>query len=44
MGGDFNSIKFIGERRNGLNLTLEMRRFSEVIKELSLKDLLSFGG
>ena len=43
-GGDFNSIRFPGEMRNGLNLTAEMRRFSEVIEELSLKDLLSSGG
>lgn len=44
MGGDFNSIRFIGELRNGLSLIVEMIRFSEVIKELSLKDLLSFSG
>ena len=36
VGGDFNSIRFLGERRNGLNLTTEMRRFSEVIEEFSL--------
>ena len=44
VGGDFNSIRFPGEMRNGLNLTAEMRRFSKVIEELSLKDLLSSGG
>ena len=44
VGGDFNSIRFPGERRNGLSLTAEMRRFFEVIEELSLKDLPSSGG
>ena len=44
VGGDFNSIRFPGEGRNELNLTTKMIRFSEVIEELSLKDLSSFGG
>ena len=42
--GDFNSIIFPRERRNGLSLTTEMRRFSKVIEELSLKDLPSSSG
>ena len=37
--GYFNSIRFPGEMRNELNLTAEMRKFSKVIEELSLKDL-----
>ena len=36
VGGDFNSIRFPGEMRDGHNLTVEMRRFSKVIKELNL--------
>ena len=44
VGGDFNSIRFPGERRYGHNLTAGMRRFSEVIEELNLKDLPSPGG
>ena len=43
-GGDFNSIRYLGEKRNGHNLIVEMRRFSEVIEESSLKDLLSSSG
>ena len=40
VGRDFNSIRFPGERRYGHNLTAGMRRFSEVIEELNLNDLL----
>ena len=36
VGGDYNSIRFPGEMRDGHNLTVEMRRFSKVIKELNL--------
>ena len=43
-GEDFNSIRFLGERRNGLNLIAEMRRFFEVIEKLILKDLPSSDG
>ena len=43
-GRDFNSIRFPREMRYGHNLTVEMRRFSEVIEELNLKDLPSPGG
>ena len=42
--GDFNSIRYLGEKRNGHNLIVEMRRFSEVIEESSLKDLPSSSG
>ena len=44
VGGDFTSIRFPGEMRYGHNLTTGMRRFSEVIEELNLKDLPSPGG
>ena len=43
-GGDFNSIRFPEERRNALSLTTEMRRFSEVIGELRLRDSPLTGG
>ena len=36
--GNFNAIRFLEERRNALRLTAEMRRFSEVIGELGLRD------
>ncbi|RVX00548.1 hypothetical protein CK203_037030 [Vitis vinifera] len=38
-GGDFNSVRFLRERRNEFNLTVEMRRCFEVIEGLRLKDL-----
>ncbi|RVX04892.1 hypothetical protein CK203_019123 [Vitis vinifera] len=38
IGGDFNAIRFPEERRNASRLTAEMRRFSEVIGELGLRD------
>ncbi|RVW99827.1 putative ribonuclease H protein [Vitis vinifera] len=44
LGGDFNAVRFPEERRNSLRLTIEMRRFSEVIGELGLKDLPLAGG
>ncbi|RVW82108.1 Transposon TX1 uncharacterized 149 kDa protein [Vitis vinifera] len=44
LGGDFNVVRFPEERRNSLRLTTEMRRFSEVIGELGLKDLPLAGG
>ncbi|RVW20962.1 hypothetical protein CK203_107828 [Vitis vinifera] len=44
LGGDFNAVRFPEERRNSLRLTTEMRRFSEVIGELGLKDLPLAGG
>ncbi|RVW90107.1 hypothetical protein CK203_035864 [Vitis vinifera] len=44
LGGDFYAVRFPEERRNSLRLTTEMRRFSEVIGELGLKDLPLAGG
>ena len=44
VGGDFNSVRFPEERRNAPSLTAEMRRFSEVIGELGLRDSLLTGG
>ena len=44
VGGDFNSVRFPEERRNAPNLTVEMRRFSEVIGELGLRDSPLTGG
>ncbi|RVW42450.1 Transposon TX1 uncharacterized 149 kDa protein [Vitis vinifera] len=44
LGGDFNAVRLPEERRNSLRLTTEMRRFSEVIGELGLKELPLAGG
>ena len=44
VGGDFNSVRFPEERRNASSLTAEMRRFSEVIGELGLRDSPLTGG
>ena len=44
VGGDFNSVRFPEERRNAPNLIAEMRRFSEVIEELGLRDSPLTGG
>ena len=38
LGGDFNAVRFPEEGRNAPRLTAEMRRFSEVIGELGLRD------
>ena len=38
IGGDFNAVRFPEERRNAPRLIAEMRRFSEVIRELGLRD------
>ena len=37
--GDFNFVRFPGERRNDFIFTTNIRRFSDVIEELRLKDL-----
>ena len=37
--GDFNFVRFPGERRNDFIFTKNIRRFSDVIEELRLKDL-----
>lgn len=43
MIGDFNMINPL-ERSRGGNLSLDMRRFSEVIEDLELRDLPLRGG
>nr|CAN78335.1 hypothetical protein VITISV_004143 [Vitis vinifera] len=42
--GDFNMIRFPSERSRGGRLSQEMRRFSEVVEELDLRDLPLQGG
>ena len=44
IGGDFNMIRFLNERRKGGRLSPSMRRFSEVIDDLDLRDLPLQGG
>ena len=44
IGGDFNVVRFPEERRNAPRLTAEMRRFSEVIGYLGLRDFPLTGG
>ncbi|RVW23505.1 Transposon TX1 uncharacterized 149 kDa protein [Vitis vinifera] len=44
IGGDFNVVRFPSERSREGRLTSSMRRFSEVIEELALKDLPLHGG
>ncbi|RVW56523.1 hypothetical protein CK203_072539 [Vitis vinifera] len=44
IGGDFNVVRFPSERSREGRLTGSMRRFSEVIEELALKDLPLHGG
>ena len=44
IGGDFNMIRFPNERRRGGRLSPSMRRFSEVIDDLDLRDLPLQGG
>ena len=39
IGGDFNMIRFPDERRRGGRVSPSMRRFSEVINDLDLRDL-----
>ena len=39
VAGDFNVVRFLEEQSGGYKLNAEMRRFSEVIKDLELKDL-----
>ena len=38
MGGDFNVVRKMGEKRNSLSNTSSMRIFDELIKELELRD------
>ncbi|RVW91675.1 LINE-1 reverse transcriptase-like [Vitis vinifera] len=44
IGGDFNMIRFPNERIRGGRVSSSMRRFSEVIDELELRDLPLQGG
>ena len=44
VAGDFNMIRFPSERSRGGCLTQAMRRFSEVVEELELRDLPLQGG
>ena len=44
VGGDFNVVRLPSERRNCLNFSSAMRRFSEVFDELQFKDLPLAGG
>ena len=39
IGGDFNMIRFPDERRRRGRVSPSMRRFSEVINDLDLRDL-----
>ncbi|KAL6332090.1 hypothetical protein AAG906_020771 [Vitis piasezkii] len=42
--GDFNVIRFLGERNSISRLSSAMRRFSEIIEDLELRDLPLQGG
>ena len=44
MGRDFNVVRFSEERRNCQRLSTSMRRFSQFIEEMCLKDLPFSGG
>ncbi|RVW28984.1 DNA-repair protein XRCC1 [Vitis vinifera] len=44
IGGDFNVVRFPSERSREGRLTSSMRRFTEVVEELALKDLPLHGG
>ena len=44
VAGDFNMIRFPSEHGRGGRLSPTMRRFSEVIKDLELRDLPLQGG
>ena len=44
VAGDFNMIKFLSEYSRGGRLSSAMRRFSEVIEDLELRDLPLQGG
>ena len=43
VGGDFNTIRFPIERRRGGRISSSMRRFSKVIEDLGLRDILLQG-
>ena len=44
VGGDFNEILFPNERSRGVRLSNSMRRFSDILNDLDLKDLPFQGG
>ena len=44
MGGDFNMVRFLEKRSRGGRLTASMRRFSEVVEDLELRDFPLKGG
>ena len=44
VAGDFNMIRFPSERSKGGRMSPTMRRFSEVVEELELRDLPLQGG
>ena len=44
VGGDFNAVRILEERRSCQRFLASMRRFSQFIEEMCLKDLLLFGG
>ena len=44
MSGDFNVVRFLVESSRRGRLTYSMRRFSEVIEDLELRDLPLQGG
>ena len=44
VGGDFNAILYPGERATGSRIDNSMRRFSEVLNDLGLRDLPLQGG
>ena len=39
VGGDFNAVRFPGERRGGGRVSNSMRRFSEIMEDLGLRDI-----
>ena len=41
LGGDFNVVRNVGEKRNSLSNTRSMRIFDELIRELELRDPLN---
>ena len=44
MGGDFNMVRFPIERGRGGRISSSMRRFSDVIADLELRDIPLQGG
>ena len=44
VGGDFNLVRFLEEHSRGEGLTASMRRFSEVVEDLELRDFPLMGG